>query len=71
MIKLFLITLLCVAVLADSPADKFNQIKQAGRNMSDMAEQVMTGHGSRLVQRDAPQQQPPRGPPPRGGPPQN
>ncbi|TGZ52387.1 hypothetical protein DBV15_09257 [Temnothorax longispinosus] len=66
MIKLFLITLLCVAVLANLPIDKFNQ---PGGKIDELTN--IMGQSSPLVRRAA-QGPPPNGPsngPPPNGPP--
>ncbi|KAL0111627.1 hypothetical protein PUN28_013070 [Cardiocondyla obscurior] len=76
MIKLFLVTLLCVAVLADppNPVDGFNQMMQKAREMAEQGANMMTSMsgGSPLVRRAASssmlaqnQMGPPQGPPPR------
>ncbi|XP_024869334.1 uncharacterized protein LOC112453026 [Temnothorax curvispinosus] len=69
MIKLFLITLLCVAVLANLPIDKFNQ---PGGKIDELIN--IMGQSSPLVRRAAqgpqngspPNEPPPMRPPPNG-----
>ncbi|XP_011643753.1 uncharacterized protein LOC105431334 [Pogonomyrmex barbatus] len=67
MIKLFLVTLLCVAVFADSPADNMNQGWMGPmRAAADQLQHFMGGQDSSLVKRAASPQGPP--PPPQGPP---
>ncbi|XP_011064226.1 PREDICTED: uncharacterized protein LOC105151936 [Acromyrmex echinatior] len=81
MIKLFLITLLCVAMFVDSQEDQMNEMgTELRKTRADMAEHAMMGQGSPLLmQRNrelsrhglqgSPQGGPPNGGPPQGGPP--
>ncbi|XP_018356392.1 PREDICTED: salivary acidic proline-rich phosphoprotein 1/2-like [Trachymyrmex septentrionalis] len=70
MIKLFLITLLCVAMFADSQEDQMNDMGTGLRKVrADMAEHAM-GQGSSLLMQRVAQNGPQGGRPPQGGPPQ-
>ncbi|XP_028045681.1 uncharacterized protein LOC114254221 [Monomorium pharaonis] len=70
MIKLFLFTLLCVAVFADTPADDLNKVWTGPAGAAiDTAHYFMRGQsGSSLVRRAAQEVRPPGGGPPRGQP---
>ncbi|XP_011155707.1 uncharacterized protein LOC105193076 [Solenopsis invicta] len=75
MIKLFLFTLLCAAVFADSPIDEINQAWMKGQEIMDEAQKQaqrvedFINQGHPLVRRmtqDMEPPKPPPGPPPSG-----